>query len=218
MSHVDFLTVVHTSTKRDYLSRVKDKAKYAKVACQFGKDYWDGGRNYGYGGFYYDGRYEAVAKKMIEYYNLGPDSKILDIGCGKGFLLYEFTKLIPGISVTGIDFSQYAIDNAKEEVKPFLQQGLAQELPFENDSFDFVYSLNTFHNLMIFDLKKAIQEMERVGKNAKYLLVEGYRNEEEKVNLFYWQLTCQCFFTPDEWNWLYNEWSYTGDYSFIYFE
>ncbi len=218
MAYVDFITLLHTSTRRDYLSRVKDKAACARVAKQFGKDYWDGDRRYGYGGFKYDGRQRAVAERMAEHYGLDAGASVLDIGCGKGYLLYELTQVVPGITVAGIDISQYAIDHAKEEVKPFLKQGPAQELPYAENEFDLVISINTFHNLYLFDLKKAIQEMERVGRGNKYLVVEGYRNEEEKVNLFYWQLTCECFFTVEEWEWLFQEWGYTGDYSFIFFE
>jgi len=118
MAYVDFIMKLHKSTKRNYLERVveHDKAECAEVAIQYGKDYWDGDRKYGYGGFYYDGRWRPVAEEIAKHYGLKPGDKILDVGCGKGFLLYEFTQVIPGVEVAGIDISQYAIDNAKEEV------------------------------------------------------------------------------------------------------
>ncbi|OPZ90175.1 MAG: Demethylrebeccamycin-D-glucose O-methyltransferase [Firmicutes bacterium ADurb.Bin419] len=220
MAYIDFVSKLHKSTKRDYVDRVirDDKASCAAVAKEFGKDYWDGDRKYGYGGYKYDGRWRVVAEEMAKYYNLKPGQRILDVGCGKGFLLYEFTQVVPGLEVYGIDFSQYAIENSKEEIRQNLRVGLAQELPYEDKTFDLVYSITTLHNLYVFDLKKAIQHIERVSKGNSYIMVESYRNEAEKANLLYWQLTCEGFYTPQEWEWLYKEWGYTGDYSFIYFE
>jgi SAM-dependent methyltransferase len=220
MPEIDFLSVLHKSTKRDYLARVNEfpKAEAAKVAKKFGAEYWDGDRKFGYGGFKYDGRYRQVAEAMARHYGLKPGDSILDVGCGKAFLLYEFTQVVPGVKVRGIDISRYGIENAKPEVRPFLQVGNATELPFPDHSFDLVISITTFHNLYCYELDKAVREVERVGKKNKYIVVESYRNEEEKANLLYWQLTCEMFCTPREWEWWYERCGYTGDYSFIYFE
>ena len=220
MAAVDFVMKLHSSTKRDYLQRVTayDKAECAEVAVQFGKEYWDGDRQYGYGGYRYDGRWRAVAEDMARYYGLQPDANILDVGCGKGFLLYEFTQVVPGARVTGVDISPYAIENAKEEVRPFVQVGNAMSLPFEDRSFDLVISITTLHNLYMYDLWLALQEIERVARGPKYVVVEAYQNEREKVNLMYWQLTCRAFHTPQEWEWIFQQTGYTGDYSFIMFE
>jgi SAM-dependent methyltransferase len=220
MPEIDFLSVLHKSTKRDYLARVNEfpKAEAAKVAKKFDAEYWDGDRKFGYGGFKYDGRYRQVAEAMAKHYGLKPGDSILDVGCGKAFLLYEFTQVVPGVKVRGIDISRYGIENAKPEVRPFLQVGNATELPFPDHSFDLVISITTFHNLYCYELDKAVREIERVGKKNKYIVVESYRNEEEKANLLYWQLTCEMFCTPREWEWWYERCGYTGDYSFIYFE
>ena len=155
---------------------------------------------------------------MINHYKLKSDSKILDVGCGKGFILYEFKKLLPNSEIKGLDISSYAIKNAKDEVKKDLVSGHANSLPFEKDYFDLVISLNTLHNLHCYDMKKALSEIERVGKSNKYICVESYRNEFEKMNLLYWQVTCECFFTPEEWKWWFDLSGYKGDHSFIYFE
>lgn len=220
MAYVDFLTTTHQSTRRDYRQRVLDydKAECAEVASRFDHDYWDGDRRYGFGGYRYDGRWRPVAEAMAKHYQLQPGARILDVGCGKAFLLYELSQVVPQSQVVGLDISRYALDNAKEEVRPYLVEGTAAKLPFPDHSFDFVFSITTLHNLYLPDLWSSLQEIERVGKQAKYVCVEAYRNEREKVNLMYWQLTCRAFHTPQEWEWLYRQTGYTGDHSYIYFE
>ena len=222
MAYIDFLSVVHKSTKRDYLARVNDsdfpKSKAAELAKKWDFDYWDGDRRINYGGYkYIEGRWEKVAKLMIDHYNLKAGDKILDVGCGKGFLLYDFTKILPGLEVYGLDISKYAIENSKKEIKDRLILGDATKLPFEDNSFDLVFSLNTLHNLECFNLDIALREIERVGNN-KYICVESYRNEIEKANLLYWQVTCEAFNNSNEWEWWFKNSGYTGDHSFIYFE
>jgi len=220
MALIDFVSLIHKSTKRDYLARVTEfpKAEAAKLAKKWGYDYWDGDRRTGYGGMHYDGRWRQVAQAMADHYGLTPSDKILDVGCGKGFLLYDFTQAVPGIEVRGHDISSYAIEHAKPEVKDRLLHGTASRLPFNDAEFDLVISINTLHNLYCYDLYDALKEIERVGKRHKYICVESYRTEEEKVNLLYWQLTCECFFTPAEWEWWFRLTGYSGDHSFIYFE
>lgn len=220
MAYIDFIKQVHESTKRDYIGRVTaaDKAECAVIAKQYGYDFFDGDRKYGYGGYRYDGRWKNVAKAIADYYHLQAGQKVLDIGCGKAHLLYELMQMVPGLQVVGIDISEYAISHAKEEVRPYLIQGTAQDLNFEDNSFDLIISLNTLHNLKVFDLKKAIQDIERISKGNSYIVVESYRNDREEVNMLYWQLTCASYYAVDEWEWLYKEWGYTGDYGFIFFE
>jgi len=222
MAYIDFLSVVHKSTTRDYLGRVNDpeypKAKAAALAKKWDVNYWDGDRRINYGGYrYMEGRWEKVARAMAEHYGLKAGDKILDVGCGKGFLMFDFTKVVPGIEVYGLDISTYAKEHAKEEIKDRIEIGTAAKLPYADKSFDFVYSLNTLHNLHNYELDPALREMERVGKN-KYLCVESYRNEVEKANLLYWQVTCEAFNSPEAWDWWFKTTGYTGDHSFIYFE
>jgi len=216
---LNIVNKLHKKTKRDYLPRMADeKVKCMIKAREYEFDYWDGERRYGYGGYKYDGRWETVAKDLIELYGLKDGCKILDVGCGKGFLLYEFKKLLPNCEVVGFDISKHAIKNAKEEIKENLFIHNARDVyPFGDKEFDLVISLTTLHNLKIYDLKRALGEIERVGKNA-YIVVEGYRNEEELFNLQCWALTAELFFRPDEWIWLFEEFGYGGDYEFIYFE
>lgn len=219
---IDFVSKLHKATTRNYLERVceHDKIECATIAKEYEKDYWDGDRRHGYGGYSYDGRWEVVAKDMIDHYGLKPGMKILDVGCGKAHLLYEFKKLIPGLEVRGVDISKWGLADAKEEVRENLTLAPAQDLPFEDDEFDLVYSLATFHNFKIMDLQRAINELNRVVKNPErsYIMLESYRNEAERVNLMYWQLTCESFYSVDEWEWIYDHFDFKGDYSFIFFE
>jgi len=215
----NIVTSLHESTKRDYLARmVDDKVHCMEVAKQYGKDYWDGDRRYGYGGYkYIPGRWKPVAEKLINIYHLTSESRVLDIGCGKGYLLYEMKLLIPDLDITGVDSSDYGLENAKDEIKPFVCNHKAEvKLPYEDKEFDLVISLGTFHNLRLPELKIALSEMERVGKKG-YLMLESYRNEDELFNLQCWALTAESFLDKDEWIWLYKNFGYTGDYEFIYF-
>ena len=216
---LNVITSLHKKTSRDYIGRMTDdKIGCMKVARQYGREFWDGDRRFGYGGFKYDGRYEIVARKLIEAYGLKAGARIHDVGCGKGFVLYELSRLLPGAIVKGFDISEYAIQNSKPEIRDQLFVHKAQDaFPFADKSFDLVMSMATVYNLQIFDLKSALKEIERVGKN-KYVTVESYRNEAELFNLQCWALTCQSFHTPEEWVWLYNEFGYTGDYEFMFFE
>jgi ubiquinone/menaquinone biosynthesis C-methylase UbiE len=220
MAYREFVSLVHKSTKRDYLARVtqRDKAEVAELATKFDYDYWDGGRDTGYGGYKYDGRWRKVADAMIAAYGIKPGMRILDVGSGKGFLLHDFLEACPGVEVTGIDVSAYAVEHTMPTVKKFCSVGSASKLPWPDKHFDLIVSINTLHNLYNYDLHSAFREIERVGRGAKYICVEGYRNEREKVNLMYWQLTCRAFHTPQEWDFVFKQTGYKGDHEFIYFE
>lgn len=223
MTEIDFMSVLHKSTARDYLSRVNNqtypKHKAAEIAKRFDYDYWDGDRQICYGGYrYIEGRWEKVARKISEFYELPEKPKILDVGCGKGYLLYDFLKVIPEAEVYGLDVSDYALNNCKPEIANRLQLGNATNLPWEDNTFDLVLSINTLHCLYANELDKALREIERVGIKNKYVCVESWRNQVEKANLLYWQVTCEAFNTPEAWQWWFTQTGYRGDYSFIYFE
>src|SRR5262245_55925151 len=217
---LNIVTPLHKMTKRDYLARMTDD----KVACmlkakEYEFDYWDGDRRFGYGGYrYIDGRWKPVAQALIDIYGLKDGARVLDVGCGKAHLLFEMKRLLPGLEVSGFDISQHALVDAKEEVRPHLLRHRAQDpFPFGDQQFDLVISLATLHNLRLFDLHTALKEIERVGRN-KYVMVEAYRNEREQFNLECWALTAESLLHTSEWIWLYDQFGYTGDYEFIYFE
>jgi ubiquinone/menaquinone biosynthesis C-methylase UbiE len=217
---LNIVTPLHKATKRDYIARMSDnKVECMIKAKEYGYDYWDGDRRFGYGGYrYIEGHWKPVAQSLIDIYGLRENASILDVGCGKGHLLFEMKRLLPGLQVTGLDISQHGLADAKEEVRPYLFQYRAQDpYPFGDKQFDLVISLACLHNLRIFELQNALREVERVGKN-KYVMVEGYRNELELFNLQCWALTAESLFHASEWIWLFGHFGYTGDYEFIYFE
>ena len=217
---VNFVNALHNSTKRNYVERMmNEKSKCMVEAKKYGKEYFDGPREYGYGGYkYIPNRWKSVAESLIKTYNLNENSKLLDIGCGKGFLLYEIKKILPKIEIKGIDYSRYAILNSKSEIKNYLSVKKAQDkFDCADKYFDLVISIGCLHNLEIFDLSKSLKEIQRISKNS-YILVESFRNEKELFNLQCWALTCQSFFNVEEWVWLFNNFGYTGDYEFIFFE
>ena len=217
---LNIVTPLHQATKRDYLGRMTDdKVTCMMKAKEYEFDYWDGDRRFGYGGYrFIEGRWKPVAQALIDIYGLTNESSVLDVGCGKAFLLYEMKKILPGLKVAGFDISKHGLAEAKEEVRPYLFNYRAQDpYPFGDKSFDLVISLGCFHNLRVFELQTALREVERVGKN-KYVMLEGYRNELELFNLECWALTAESLFHTSEWIWLYEHFGYTGDYEFIYFE
>lgn len=217
---LNIVTPLHRRTKRDYIGRMMDeKVQCMLKAREYERDYWDGHRRYGYGGYrYIEGYWTPVAQALIAQYGLKDGAKILDVGCGKAFLLYELKKLVPNALVAGFDISWHGLAEAPDSLRPYLFHHRAQDpYPFGDKHFDLVMSLGALHNLRIYDLQTAVREIERVGKN-KYIMVEAYRNELELFNLQCWALTCESFLHASEWEWLYAHFGYTGDYEFIYFE
>ena len=217
---VNYVTMLHQATRRSYIDRmVDDKVNCMLKAKEYEFDYWDGNRRYGYGGYkYMPGRWKPVAELIIKNYNLTNNSSVLDVGCGKAFLLYEIKLLLPHIKISGFDISKHGLAQAKEEIKKNLFIQRAQDkYPFKDKEFDLVMSLGCLHNLRIFELKVALKEIERVGMQG-YIMLESYRNEKELFNLQCWALTCESFFDQEEWIWIYKKFGYTGDYEFIYFE
>lgn len=217
---MNLVTPLHKKTERNYLGRMADEKVQCMVkAKEYEFDYWDGDPRYGYGGYrYMEGRWKPVAEALIAIYNLTNKSKVLDIGCGKAYLLYEIYKLLPDIELVGFDISKHGLLDSKEEIRDKLFHYRAQDhYPWGDNHFDLVITLATLHNLRIFELKTALSEIERVGIN-KYIMVESYRNELELFNLECWALTAESFFDTAEWIWLFNHFGYTGDYEFIYFE
>ena len=203
----------HPATKRDYHKRAAEKTpEIIRLAKQFGKDFFDGDRKCGYGGYKYDGRWKAVVERMCQYYNLPDNAAILDIGCGKGFMLHDFMEIMPNCSVAGVDVSEYAIENSKPSVKQFLKVASAEKLSYPDKSFDLVISINSIHNLPLDLCITSLKEIERVSKEHSYITVDAWRNEKEHEDLLKWVLTAETYMHVDDWKKLFLEIGYTGDY------
>lgn len=198
--------------KRDIASRAAAVPSQREVAKRFGKEYFDGDRGQGYGGYRYDGRWVPIAERMRDFYGLRPGDRILDVGCAKGFLLHDFRHVVPGVRVAGVDISEYAVIHAMDDVRPFLIVGSADALPFPDAAFDLVVSINTAHNLERPRCVQAIREMERVSRSHKYLQVDSYLDDEQREKFERWQLTALTHFDPEGWRQLFAEAGYTGEY------
>jgi SAM-dependent methyltransferase len=208
------LLVNYPKTKRNLEERIaaKNEADRA-IARQFGREFFDGDRNQGYGGFKYMSRFwQPVVPTFKEYWQLTASSSLLDVGCAKGFMLHDLAKMIPGITVKGIDISHYAIEHAMDDMKPHVKVANATQLPFENKSFDVVISINTVHNLELKECGRALQEIERVSRGKSFITVDAYRNTEEKERMYAWNLTAKTIMSVDEWIAFFKEIGYTGDY------
>jgi SAM-dependent methyltransferase len=210
---IDIL-INYPKAKRDLNARLESKSEESrKAGRKFGFDYFDGDRNHGYGGFSYNPKFwQPVIPTIVENYKISNSSNVLDVGCAKGFFLYDLKLAFPGINITGVDISDYAVENSIPEIKPYLQVGNATKLPFEDDCFDFVISINTIHNLNREDCATALQEIERVTKGNSFITVDAYRNDEEKARMQAWNLTALTMMAVDEWKQFFLEVGYTGDY------
>ena len=208
------LLVNYPKPNRDVSGRAQSKSEDDRaLARKFGKEFFDGDRSHGYGGFSYNPRFwEPVVPTFQSHWDIVPGNSLLDIGCAKGFMMYDFHRLIPGIKVEGIDISDYAIENGMEDMKPFMQVASADDLPYEDNSFDYSISITTLHNFDDDNLIKALKEIERVSKKGSFITVDAYRNNEEKERMYAWNLTAKTILHVDEWKLLFEEAGYTGDY------
>lgn len=204
----------YPKSHRDLSARVEQKTdSVRKIARKFGKEFFDGDRKYGYGGFTYNPKFwTGVVSDFITHYHLSSKSKILDVGCAKGFMLYDFYQKLPNAHLRGTDISQYAITNCKPEVKNFLSVANALKLPFETKEFDLVISINTLHNLPLKECKNALKEIGRVTNSHSFITVDAYRTDEEKARMFDWNLTAKTILSIEDWVQLFEEVGYTGDY------
>jgi SAM-dependent methyltransferase len=187
--------------------------EHRRIARQFGRDFFDGERLFGYGGYNYHPRFwQETVRRIRDYYQLPEGASILDVGSGKGFMLHDFQELMPLARLAGVDISQYAYDNAMPSVKPLLQVGCASELPFEDDSFDLVISINTVHNLPRAGCEQALREIQRVSRGRAFVTVDAWRTEAERERLLKWILTAQTYMHVDDWKQTFAEAGYRGDY------
>ena len=198
--------------------RVKVPNKLKKKLQKFPKEYFDGKRAHGYGGYYYNPKFfRKIVKAMIKYYKLNNKSKILDIGCAKGFMMYEFKKALPACEVRGIDISRYCKMEAMRKIKKYIKIGTCEKLPYQNKYFDLVISISTIHNVSKNGIKKSLKEIVRVTKNNSFIRIKGYRNLKEKKKIEKWNIVAKSNLSKNNWLKLFKETKYKGDYQFSNF-
>ena len=184
------------------------------IAWEQGKEFYDGSRTSGYGGFSYDGRWSKIVPTIIEEYGLDNDSAVLEVGSKKGFFLHDIKQALPGIKVRGLEMSQYPLDNTMEPVREFVQLGEYDRLPFEDNEFDFVLAFACVYILNLPGVINCLREIQRVGKGKSYITIGAYRTEEEKELFQEWTLLGTTVLHVDEWLEVFKEAGYTGDYYF----
>lgn len=197
------------------LQRQQPTDEEKSIAKKFGKDFFDGDRRHGYGGFSYNPKFWTdTVSQFISFFDLNSQSSILDVGCAKGFMLVDLMKALPEAKVAGIDISEYAISHAHTLIKSHLKVADCRSLPYEDSSFDLVISINTIHNLDVDGCIKSIREIERVKRKDSYIVVDGWSTLSEKEDLEAWVLTAQTVLSHSEWEEVFQEAGYTGKYSF----
>jgi ubiquinone/menaquinone biosynthesis C-methylase UbiE len=202
----------YPKAKRNVTARIANKEENRAIALKFGREYFDGTREQGYGGFRYDGRWVTIAEDIVKHFSLKPGDKVLDVGCAKGFLVKDLMQVCRGIEAFGLDISDYAVKNCEPEAVGRLHLGDARSLPFPDNSFDVVLSINTIHNLDRSDCLNALKEIQRVSKRGAYIQVDAYRNPEERKLFEDWMLTAKTYGMPQDWKEIIKEAGYTGDY------
>lgn len=202
----------YPKARRNVKARVGNKAENRAAALRFDREYFDGTREQGYGGYRYDGRWLPIAEDIVAHFGLRPGDRVLDVGCAKGFLVKDLMQVCPGLEVFGVDISRYAVRHCEPEVVGRLHVGNATDLPFPDASFRAVISINTVHNLDRADCVRALGEFERVAPGGGYVQVDAYRNPEERAVFEDWMLTARTYGMPDDWRAILAEAGYTGDY------
>tara|TARA_B100000745_G_scaffold263608_1_gene188071 strand:+ start:96 stop:776 length:681 start_codon:yes stop_codon:yes gene_type:complete len=184
------------------------------VASYRGEAFYDGDRNNGYGGFNYDGRWAPIAKNMIETYSLDGQSKILQVGSDKGFLLHEFLQISPTTDVRGTEVSDYAINCTMTSVKPFVKKAPFTVLPFADNEFDFIIAIGAVYSLNLPDAIKCLKEIQRVGKGKSFITLGAYESEDDLRLFRYWTLLGSTILSKEDWVEVLDHAGYTGDYKF----
>lgn len=201
-------------TQRDLASRREAQPRQREIARRFGREYFDGDRTQGYGGYHYDGRWVPVARTFRDHWGLKAGDRVLDVGCAKGFLMKDLMTVCPGLEIHGIDISEYAVENCHPDVRGRIQVGNAISLPFPDRFFTAVIAINVIHNLEERDCLQAVREIQRVSGGRAYIQVDSYRTPEEREAFESWVLTCRTHFDPEGWRKFFEKAGYTGDYCF----
>ena len=218
MAELNLLTRLPRS-RRNISGRAAAKApEVVAKSKEFGFEYFDGPRDYGYGGYRYDGRWIPVAEDFVAHYGLSPGQRVLDVGCAKGFLTKDLMGVCPGLEVWGLDISHYGLTHAEQETKGRLIRGTCADLPFADHSFDLVIALDVIHNLDRAGAIQALREIERVGRGKGYVKVDSYKTPEQRAVFLDWVLTAEFHDYPEGWLKVFEEAGYRGDWTWTIIE
>jgi cyclopropane fatty-acyl-phospholipid synthase-like methyltransferase len=203
----------YPKAKRNIEKRTSaQSAENVRIAREYGREYFDGSRDTGYGGYRYDGRWVAIAEDMVAHWGLKPGDRVLDVGCGKGFLVKDLMKVCPGLEAFGLDISEYALLDCEPEVIGRLHLGNCIRMPFPDGAFKAVIAINVVHNLERDECIRAVREIERLAPGRGYIQVDSYRTPQEEEVFLSWVLTAKTHDNPEGWRRLFDEAGYTGDY------
>ncbi len=216
MTNVNLMSRYPKPSRSNLLKeRSEVSSKERELAYEFDYEYFDGPRRLGLGGYkYIPGYWEKVVEDFIDFYQLDQDSSILDVGCGKGFMLFDFSQKIPEIRIKGLEISSYCKKNALPIIYPHIDLGCCSSLPYESNTFDLAISIASIHNLDINGVKRSLKELIRVSKKS-FIKVNGYRTDEEKNKLEQWNLVAKTILHIDEWEKVFEEVGYDREWEFF---
>jgi SAM-dependent methyltransferase len=213
MKEIDLLKQ-YPQIERDTEARARTKTEEQKsIALKFGWEYFDK-KGICYNGYFYDGRWIPIVQRFIEYFDIKDGMKILDVGCAKGYMLYDFKNALPNLELHGIDISEYALNCSPNEIRDSLRFGNAKDLSmFDDDYFDVVFAINSIHSFKTIDeTALAVSEIQRVSKGKSYIIVDSYSNEKEKKRMEEWQIAGHIVLSETQWKEIFKNVSYSGDY------
>ena len=214
--HLDLMRRYPKPDRSNLLTqRVEVDSSSRILAKEFNYEYFDGPRSLGLGGFkYIPGYWTPVVEDFISHYQLSNSSSLLDVGCAKGFTMFEFARQLPGMRIKGLDISRYCINNSLPIVMPHITHGCCSNLPFESNSFDLAISIATIHNLDLNGVKRSLKELMRVSKSS-FIKVNGYTNDDERLALHQWNLVADTILHVKEWEQIFDEVGYDRDWEFF---
>ena len=213
MKEFDLLSIYPSLNKR-YVSKNTRKIENRIIASYRGKEFYDGKRDNGYGGFKYDGRWKKIAERIFEHYKLKENARILQIGSDKGFLLNDIKNIKPKCTVAGVEVSNYAITKTLKSVKKYIKKSSFVNLPYNNNYFDFVIAIGPVYSLSLPDAIKCLKEIKRVGKGKSFITLGAYNHERDFKLFRYWTLLGTSILNKKEWIKVLKHCKYKGDYKF----